>query len=69
MSATTTTEQSRERRRRRRLAREGMALHKSRVVTLHLDDFGGYRIINGNWVVRGARFDLGLDDVEEYRSG
>jgi hypothetical protein len=46
-----------------------MALHKSRVLTPHLDDFGGYRIINGNWVVRGARFDLGLDDVEEYLSG
>lgn len=37
----------------------------------HLDDQGGFRIIDErcNYVVAGARFDLTLDEAEELAGG
>lgn len=59
---------SRERRWRRELDKYGLALRKSRVKTIHADNFGGYMIIDRqrNTVVQGDRFDLEPDDVESF---
>ena len=66
---TSTRDKNRDARLRRLANRHGLALRKSRLRgTPHADDFGGYRIIDPyrNAIVRGERFDLDLDDVEEY---
>lgn len=62
------TECRRESRLRYRLGRGGYRLQKSRVRHPHLDDLGGYRIIDseGNFAVAGATFNLDLDDVEDW---
>jgi hypothetical protein len=59
---------AREARLRRALARQGFTLHKSRWRLGSIDNFGGYQIINPyvNGIVAGSRFDLSLDDVEEW---
>ena len=61
---------AREARLRRLASREGLALQKSRArKTPNLDvDDGWYRLVepNRNWVIRGAKFDLDLDDVERF---
>jgi hypothetical protein len=52
----------------RRIARQhGYSIHKSRRA-LSLDNFGGYMLIdvNTNAVVAGPRFDLSLDDIEDW---
>lgn len=52
----------------RRLARSGgYSLHKSRA-GISVDNLGGFMIVedNMNVVVAGGRFDLTLDDVEEW---
>ena len=53
---------------RRRLQKAGYVLHKSRVKNTHADDFGGYMIedVSLNAVVSGSRFELNLDDVEDF---
>jgi hypothetical protein len=50
---------------RRFARRNGYALKKSRGKTLHLNNQGGYRLIDPdcNWIVCGERFDLTLEDV------
>jgi hypothetical protein len=52
---------------RRKAERLGPAIHKSRVKNLHVDDLGGYMIIEPrrNLCFWGTRFELNLDDVEE----
>jgi hypothetical protein len=58
----------REDRLRRFARRQGLALRKSRVRRPHLDDHGGYRIIDAdrNYIVAGEKFNLTLDDVDDY---
>ena len=48
--------------------RLGLVIHKSRVREIHVDDHGGYRIVElyRKALVRGQRFELDLDDVAEY---
>lgn len=59
-------EKSRENRLRRKAARLGMIIRKSRVRYPHLDNLGGYALIDArrNYVIAGVRWDLGLDEVE-----
>lgn len=59
---------TRENRLRRRLAHEGYALRKSRDRSPHVDNLGGYMIVDAgrNFIVAGQRYDLDLDDVEEW---
>ena len=63
-----TTDRSRLQQLRRIAKRHDMAIKKSRVRYTHADDFGEYRLIDitKNAVVRGAKFDLSLDDIAEY---
>ena len=61
---------AREKRVRRALRRQRHYLQKSRVRNPHLDDLGGYRIINrNNCIVAGPRFDLTIDEAEEIAGG
>lgn len=53
----------------RRLAyREGLALEKSRARKTHLNDQGGYRLVDPylNETVLGERFEYNLDEVEAF---
>lgn len=61
-------EARREARCRRELAKRGYALHKSRVRTWNYDNQGEYMITDpdSNAVVAGERFDMTIDDVEEW---
>ena len=56
-----------EQRLRRNLMKNGYAMHKSRR-NISADNLGGYMIIylNGNYVVAGSRFELSLEDVQEW---
>jgi len=70
-ASTTASDHAREARLRRRAARDGLMIRKSRLRgTPHLDDQGGYMILNANYntVVAGPRFDFDLDDVERWLS-
>ncbi len=53
---------------RRKAARLGLSLKKSRAKKIHIDNFGGYMIIDPytNAVVQGSRFELDLEDVAEF---
>ena len=64
------TEKARESRLRRRLQGYGYLLRKSRG-TVCADNLGEYMIVDAstNGIVRGARFDYTLDDVEEFLNG
>jgi len=68
MSTTTTPRESRF---RRSLAKDGMILRKSRSRTWTVDNHQGYMIVDAdrNAVVAGGRFDLSLDDVEQWANG
>ena len=59
---------TRENRLRRQLSRLGYTLHKSRIRNTNLDNFGGYMIVDSyyNAIVAGERFDLDIDDVENF---
>lgn len=61
---------TRESRARRAAARKGWKLEKSRVRPAgeHMNNQGGWRIIDAssNFVVGGANYDLGLDQVESW---
>lgn len=62
-------DKSRERRLNRALNKLGYALHKSRRrANFDYYDEGGYIIVNPyiNGCIAGPRFELTLDDVEEY---
>ena len=63
----TTAEKNKERRLRRALYEAGYLLRKGRG-KINIDNLGGYMIIDYsiNAVVRGSRFDLELDDVEDF---
>ena len=53
---------------RRLLQKMGLALRKSRAGSWSYDDQQGYMIadISTNAVVQGGRFELSLEDVEEF---
>ena len=57
-----------ENRLRRWASRLGVTLQKSRAKRWSIDDRGGYRIIDAESeaALAGERFDLDLDDVEEW---
>ena len=65
-------EKSRENRLRRKLNSKGYALRKSRrandAIDLDINNMSGYMIVdaNHNAIVAGERFDLSLDDVENW---
>lgn len=58
----------RENKLRRQAKRLGLVLRHSRARHLHIDDWGGYTLIDmyGNFDVAGPRFELSLDDVQEF---
>jgi len=58
---------TKENRIRRALAKRGYLLKKSRAAE-SIDNLGGYMIVdaNQNAVVAGERFNLSLDDVEQF---
>lgn len=58
----------REDRVRRQLAKQGLALRKSRVSTPSADDQGGYMIVDTqfNRIEAGERFDITLEEVEAF---
>lgn len=57
-----------EQRLRRALIRQGLQLVKSRIRNTHLNNWGGYRIIDPNYntVEAGVNYDLSLKDVEDF---
>ena len=61
-------EKSRESKLRYALRGQGYVLRKSRVRRIHGNDLGRYMILDAcrNYVMRGSRFELGLDDVEQF---
>jgi hypothetical protein len=66
-----TTQSVREARLRRQAHRRGCSISKSRIRTPHLDDMGGYRLLDHRltssrrWsILAGESFELDLDDVE-----
>ena len=64
-----TTDAAREQRLRRHADRHDLVLRKSRIRgRTTVDDFGGYMLVDArsNVVVCGLRWDLDLDDVEEW---
>jgi hypothetical protein len=65
------SEKARENRARRHAERLGLVLRKSRARHLHVDDFGGYQVIDPNHtaIVCGEKYDLSLDDVERFLDG
>jgi hypothetical protein len=58
----------REQKIRRKLATQGLRLKKSRTKNHTADDYGGYQIIEiySNRIEAGEKFDLSLEDVEDY---
>ena len=64
------TDLNKESRIRRQLQAKGYRLQKSRVKKTHIDNMGGYMIIDNtmgqNTVFAGGRYELSLNDVEEY---
>ena len=63
-----TQDKVRENRVRRTAQRLGLVLKKSRARSVHLNDLGGYMLVDAylNAVVVGGRYDLDLEDVEAY---
>lgn len=61
-------ENSRKARLRRLLRKQGYRLSKSRVKNTHINNMGGYMIIDcwSNGAVRGVNHELNLDKVEEF---
>ncbi|HIX90155.1 MAG TPA: hypothetical protein H9845_04585 [Candidatus Agathobaculum pullicola] len=61
------TNKALEQRLRRNLMKNGYAMHKSHR-NISADNLGGYMIIylNGNYIVAGSRFELSLEDVQEW---
>ena len=62
------SEKVRENKLRRWAKRLGLKLVKSRAFKIHLDNFGNFQIIDANWnrVLAGSRYELSLDDVENF---
>ena len=61
------TEKARENKARRELAKQGYALQKSHGI-ISGDNYGGYRIVDiqFNRIEAGERFNLGIEDVENW---
>lgn len=61
------SEKSRENKLRRALYKADFLMRKSRA-DISIDNFGGYMIVDvkTNAVIAGSRFNLDLDDVEEF---
>lgn len=61
-------EKQREARLRRLLRKQGYLLKKSRIKNPHINNMGGYMIVDAqrNFVVNGDRFELDLDQVEKF---
>jgi hypothetical protein len=55
---------------RRFARRQGYALHKDKAAVWSFNHQGGWQIVDAerNWLVVGERFDLSLDDVEQWLS-
>lgn len=53
---------------RRALNKAGYTLHKSRARTINPENLGGYMIVNAyiNAVVAGSRFELDIEDVQDW---
>lgn len=53
---------------RRKAHRLGLALHKSRVKEIHLNNFGEFMIVTleNNSLVAGEKFDYTLEDVKNF---
>ena len=68
MSTGDGSEAAREARARRAAKRRGLRLHRSRRRLGSIDNPGGFQIVNSyyNFVVAGERFDMTLDDVEQW---
>lgn len=66
----TSDERNRATRLRRKLNKLGYTMRKTNWRRDSIDNFGGYAIIDTeyNVIVRGSRFDLDLDDVEDFIS-
>ena len=63
----TPAEKTRENKLRRQAKRLGLAVTKSRVREFHVDDHGGYQIVDlRNRLVHGRHHELELDDVAAY---
>ena len=63
-------ENHKERYQRRRARKLGFLLRKSRVKTTHLDNQGGYLIMDFDDRIRaGEKFDLTLEDVTKFLDG
>ena len=67
VGSTGVNDKVRENRLRRQAYRLGLMLRKSRARRIHLDDLGGYMLIDTqyNAIVGGDKFNLDLDGVEE----
>ena len=63
-------DKAREKRARRQLRRLGFTLHKSRA-KYSADNQGGYMLVDAffNRVEAGERFDMSIDDVEQFITG
>jgi hypothetical protein len=63
-----TNEKNREQKLRRRLSKKGYTLHKSRIRNIHLNNHGGYMIVESyrNLVIHGDHYELTLKDVEYW---
>jgi hypothetical protein len=62
------SDKTREDRLRRQANRQGLALSKSRAILPYLDNRGDWMIVDPyrNTIVLGEKWDLTLDDVEEF---
>ena len=67
---TTMEEKAKESKLRRILQKQGYYLKKSRIRNINADDLGGYMILDAYYgaIVRGSRYSLDLDDVEQFAS-
>jgi hypothetical protein len=53
---------------RRMARRQGMRIEKSRCRSVHMNNLGGYQLIDTarNFVIAGANYDLSLPDLAEW---
>jgi len=66
-----TKQKVRENKLRRWAGRLGYVVKRSRARSVHLDDAGLFMLIeaDGNYVVRGTRFDATLEEIEDFLGG
>jgi hypothetical protein len=62
------TETHRLRRLRQVARRAGRRIERSKISDIHLDDFGGFQIVDNrrNCVILGSKFELELPDLEAF---